>query len=78
VFKGCSLRPKRIQNGDWSWNPTVIIDGVNGYIEVKAFDLKDADKKSYLLGNGLRMYNCRSEFNETKKGIWRAKTFGTN
>jgi hypothetical protein len=70
------LRPNKIHLGDWSWIPTKIEEGVNGYIEVKAFDIKEADKKSYLLGNGTRMYNYRSEFQEIKKGIWRAKTFG--
>jgi len=69
-------RPKSIRVGDWAWIPVKIENGSNGYIEVKAFDLKEADKKSYLLGNGMRLYNCRSPFEEVKKGVWKAKTFG--
>lgn len=69
-------RPKPIYVGDWAWIPTIIQNGINGYIQVKAFDIKEADKKSYLLGNGMRLYNHRSAFEEIKKGIWRANTFG--
>jgi hypothetical protein len=69
-------RPNKIQIGDWSWIPTKIEYGVNGYVEVKAIDEKEADKKCYILGNGFLMYNYRDPFKEVKTGVWRAKTYG--